>query len=484
MAYRHGIYTTESDTQVVDPVEAGTGLVVFGTAPVNLLDNPSEAVNKPIQVNDWNGAKNEIGYSEDWSKFTLCQQMDASFRRINAGPVIFVNVLNPTDHTASESAVTINVSEGEAVIEKEGVLLNSLTVSAGDGSSNYVEDTDYTADFNEDGHVVISILDSGSITGSDLTVTYDYLDPESVTSEDIIGGYDSENGTYQGIEVIEQVFPRLGVNPGLLSAPGWSHQEEIGTTLVLKSRGINGGFNAGNILDVKGNTKDDAASDKDTKLYDDSSSTICWPRAKISGKTYQYSAIAAALMVRLDAENDNVPYKSPSNKKISISAMVNDAGEEVYLDQMAANELNGNGIFTAINLNGWRTWGNNTAAYNDTVQNIDVKDRFIAVRRMFDWWGNSFMLSFLDRVDDPTNTRLIESVVDSENIRGNSLQGEGQIAGAAIEFRQKDNPTSDILDGVIKFKQRVAFYTPARVIENDLEFDPTLLTNALFGGGE
>lgn len=187
-------------------------------------------------------------------------------------------------------------------------------------------------------------------------------------------------------------------------------------------------------------------------------------KAKIGEKTYRFSTIVAAAIAKRDSENENVPYKSPSNLKIAISDMVNDNGDSVFLDQIQGNVLNGMGIVTAINMGGWRTWGNNTAAYsfdpNDSSV-MDPKDRFIAVRRMFDWWGNSFIQEYFDKVDDSTNYRLIESVVDSENIRANGFKAKGQIAGAKIEFNQEENSISNILNGKIKFVQKMAFYTPA-----------------------
>ena len=59
-----------------------------------------------------------------------------------------------------------------------------------------------------------------------------------------------------------------------------------------------------------------------------------------------------------DAINDDVPNLSPSNKMAKITGLVLDDGTEVTLDQNQANLLNSQGVITAINVNGWRTWGN------------------------------------------------------------------------------------------------------------------------------
>ncbi|MGO4890291.1 phage tail sheath family protein [Anaerobacillus sp. MEB173] len=484
MTYKHGISILENPTSIEQPIEAMSAVqVVFGTAPINLSEDITSVVNEPVLIRSFDEAKRKLGYSDDWESFTLCQSMDATFKQLKISPIVFVNVLDPSMHKESVTNLTVDVINKESKINQEGVILNTLVVKNADGSTTYEKETDYIANFNSDGEVVISILTGGNITGSEIQVSFDKLNPSAVTNSDLIGGYDSASNTYTGIETIKLIYPKLNIVPTVLLAPGFSHYEEVGTVLVAKSQKINGCFNATNVLDVTGITKENAIEDKETKLYDDKTSIVCWPKAKISGKTYWYSAIVAATLSRAVAENEDVPFKSPSNKRIPVNAMVNENGQEVFLDQVEANVLNAKGIFTAINMRGWRTWGNGTAAFDTDQEGImDPKDRFIAVRRMFDWWGNSFIQNYFDKVDDPTNYRLIESVVDSENIRANGFQARGQIAGAHIEFRRIDNPINQILDGKIQFIQKVGFYTPAEEIVNVLEFDPTILEDSLFGG--
>ncbi|WP_163538304.1 phage tail sheath family protein [Gracilibacillus sp. YIM 98692] len=484
MPYKHGIYVTENPTTFEQPIKSlASQQVVFGTAPINLAEDIDAAVNEPVLARNFEEAKAKLGYSENWSDYTLCEVMDASFKQIKVGPVVFVNVLDPSTHIQNITAEEVQVNNQEAKVEKEGILLNSLVVKSSDGATTYEEDLDYLAGFDNDGYVVISILDDGSIGSSvsSLQVDYDQLDPSQVTNEDVIGGYDESTNTYKGIEIVITIFPKLDVVPTILFAPGFSQYSDVGSVLVAKSESINGSFKTENVLDLEGSTIDDAIADKSTKQYDDKSSILCWPKAKINGKTYHYSSVVAAVLSRTDAENENVPYQSPSNKRIPVEAMVNDNDQEIFLDQVQGNRLNGKGIVTAVSMRGWRVWGNNTAMYDDEMDSIpDPKDRFIAIRRMFNWWGNSFILNYFDRVDDPTSYRLIESVVDSENIRANGFQARGQIAGAHIEFREQDNPTSQIMDGKIQFIQKIGFLTPAKEIENVLEFDPTIS----FGGDE
>ena len=84
----------------------------------------------------------------------------------------------------------------------------------------------------------------------------------------------------------------------------------------------------------------------------------------------------------------------------------------------------------------------------------------------------------MTKVDNPANYRLIESIVDSENVRGNSLVSQGKCAGIKMVYSKDDNPIGNVIDGKIVFRQ----YTPAEDILNVLEFDPDMIEAAL--GGE
>lgn len=55
--YRHGAYVQEQSTSMLAPIEGTAGLqVIVGTAPVNMLQNPEEAVNKPLLVGSYKEA--------------------------------------------------------------------------------------------------------------------------------------------------------------------------------------------------------------------------------------------------------------------------------------------------------------------------------------------------------------------------------------------------------------------------------------------
>ena len=485
MAYNHGIRIEEQATSIGAPITGSAGLqVVIGTAPINLAKDPYSATNTPLIAYSFAEAVSQLGYSDDFKKYTLCQSMDASFRIFNVAPIIFINVLDPKKHKKDNTETSVNVVAKQAKLEEDGILLDTLVVK--DGATTLAKNEDYITSFTDDGKVLVSLIEGSSHAGaSTLTVKSTSIDPSAVKAKDIIGGYDAATDRESGLELIRQVYPRFNMTPGLLLAPGWSQIPEVGIVLGSKCSEINGVFSCECVLDLDssstGAKKYSAVGEwKNKNGYTNKHSVVLWPQVKVGKKQYAFSAIFAALTAYTDASNDDVPNLSPSNKMAKITGLVLDDGTEVTLDQNQANLLNSQGIITAINVNGWRTWGNNTAAYPGVT---DPKDRWFCCRRFFSWWGNSFIMTYFQKVDDPANYRLIESIVDSENIRGNSYTSQGKCAGAKIVFEEKDNQITDILNGKIKFRQYLAPYTPAEDILNVLEFDPSMLAAAISGGG-
>lgn len=484
MPYLHGVYVQENPTSVIAPIVSDSGVqFIVGTAPVNLLPDPANAVNVPLLAYSFKEASEKVGYSDTFDKFTLCQSIDASFRVFNVAPIVLVNVLDPSAHKKVVAPVVKDIVNNQVIIAEEGILLDANFVVKNElGDTTYTLADDYTLTFTSLGYVQLDVVKDGAIDVDGeikLTIGYDQLDPTMVTEADIIGGYDAATGKYTGIENISQVYPRFGILPGLILAPGWSHEPNVGIAITAKYEGINGAFKGNGVKDVDtavAKTYDKVKTWKDDNSYNDKHDIVCWPMVQIGTKKYYKSAIVAALIAYTDAQNDNVPYVSPSNKKMRITGTILDDGTEVFLDQVQANLLNSQGIFTAININGWKSWGNNTGIYPSST---DVKDRFISVRRMFDWWGNSFILTYFQKVDDPMNRRLIEAVVDSENIRANGYKARFQIADAKIEFNIDENPETDLLNGQIRFKQYLTPFPPAEAIINVLEFDPNALVASL-----
>ena len=72
--------------------------------------------------------------------------------------------------------------------------------------------------------------------------------PTALDGDDVIGV--SAAGGEKGMEVVRQVYPKLGMTPGLLLAPGWSHIPDVGIVLAAKCEEINGYFTCECLIDI------------------------------------------------------------------------------------------------------------------------------------------------------------------------------------------------------------------------------------------
>lgn len=475
MAYKHGVYVTEVPTTILPLTAVTSPVVAFGTAPIHLATSPA-AANTPVLCTSFADFVNQFGWSEDFDSYTLCEAAQVCLQLFRAAPVVFVNVLDLAKHSKQGTKKLEGVSTPATV--DAPIILSTLTVTSGTGATvvTLVKDTDYTAEYDTDGKVVLTIISQSKVVDDKVSLSYKEIDATAVTASDVIGGVDITTGKNTGMELVEEVYPRTGLIPGVLIAPKWSTQSTVAAVLKAKSQDINGVFKAMAVADVP----TDAATKyttvntvKNTNNLSDPFLIATWPLVALGGVKYHLSTQVAALMGTVDASHDDIPYKSPSNENIQCDQAILADGTDVFLGKSQANYLNGQGVVTALNfVGGWKCWGNRTSAYPATT---DVKDAFIPVRRMFNWIANTLVTRFWSRIDEPTNKRLIESVVDSANIWLNGLVARGALVGGRVEFLESENPSTDLLDGVIHFHVYIAPPTPAREISFVQEYDASYM---------
>ena len=493
MPYQHGVRTSEVAPSILPTTEVDSALpVIVGTAPVCMTDPTN--VNKPVLCHSYDEFVQQFGYVppalnsasglQEYA-FTLCEAAYALFALFNVGPAVFINVLDPTTHkkTATTVTITLDSKTGSATVAEAGIIPSSVTITPSDAGA-YTQGEDYEIAFDDDGNLIVtSLQDEGGdfkcTTGTSLTFAADVLDPTLVDEDDVIGGVDV-SGNKSGFELVGEVYPRFGLVPGTLIAPGYSSDPSVAAVMAAKSTGISGRFNAMCAVDVPADTVKTysaVTSWKQTNNYTDARQIVCWPLLSLDGVKYHLSTQMAALMAQVDGENDGTPYVSPSNHGVQCTATVLADGSEVWLDLEEAAYLNGQGVVTAINqTSGWTAWGNRTGAYPGTT---DVKDNFIPIRRMFNWIGNTLITTFWSRIDAPINRRLIDTIIDSANIWLNGLSARQYILSGRVAFLESENTTTDLMDGIINFHVYICPPSPARDISFAMEYDVNGLT-ALF----
>lgn len=482
MAYFHGARASKRGTSISTPVTADSCIhLIVGTAPAHMVDGK---VNEPVYVSSYAEAVEAMGYSDDWKKYDICEEIYTSFKLYQNGPIVIVNVLDPKKHLTGETDATdMRLSGGvldlplEALADKVVVKGYSTEDTLTD---EYKRGVDYELLYTDE-VLRLERIEGGAIASDNATlnIKYNAVDPSKVTKKDIIGGYDINTKKSSGFELVDFIFPKFRVIPTVFLAPNFSHDSEVAAIMAAKAESINGLFKGVAIIDVdttEATTYTEAVEWKTKKNIVQPSELLVWPMLTLGGRVFHYSTQLAGLMAKTDADEDlgkETPCESASNKTLQIDGMALADGTEVLLDLTKANYLNSQGIITGLNfIGGFVSWGNETACY---PSNTDVTDYFYCVSRMFQWVGNSVILSMWSKVDRGLKPRLVESVVQSLNIWLNGLTADEVILGGRIEFLEEENPVTDLMAGIAHFHIYLTPPSPAKELDFVLEYDVSYL---------
>ncbi len=470
----HGIYVSEQATSTGTPRVAQVSIpFVVGAAPLQSAESPA-AVGDPVLCRSFEEAVAKLGYSDDWAKYNLCEFMYSHFKLYGAQPVIFLNLLAPTTMKQAVAASDKAVTEHKVKLPIEAINDAALVIKAAGGTgSAYVKDTDYSTYYNGEYLIIELLSDSAHYAETTLNTAYNEVTPASVDNSAVA----------TGLENIEKCLTTVGIVPDIICAPGFSEVTTVAAVMATKAAGINGMFKAKALIDIStaaaggADLYSEVAALKANNNFTDENEIVCWPLLKLGDKVFHFSTQLAGLIAQVDTANDGNPYESPSNKGLQCDSLVVAAGTEVKLTLAQANILNASGVMTALNfIGGFVAWGNYTACYPAST---DVKDYFIPVSRMFDWVGNTLITTFWGKLDLPMNRRLIDSIMDTANIWLNGLVGSGYLLGARAEFKEDENPLSNLMAGIIKVHIYMTPPSPAQEFDFVLEYDAEYVTSAL-----
>ena len=481
--FKHGVSWADVPTSVISPVTSTPGVnVVIGSAPLHLNPDGRDLINKPRIYNTYEEAVAEMGYSTNWDKYDICEHMDAAFVEFGVAPVIYIAVNDPEDDQVAYSPTQHTLVNGQANTGQD-LIAWSLLVKNEAASATYVKGTDYLVSRDDNNKVIITRLSTGDIPDDAIITVSGYTPGGDVDATDIIGGIDVDSGAKSGLEVIEDVFPMTSLVPGIILCPKFSSDPLVAAAMAAKCDSINGCFTAICVIDVD---TDDVTKVQDVDAWKQANNitsprqTLCFGMPALVGNTatkkFHFATQQGALMQWVDANRgNNLPYHSPSNKSLRMNALLLADDSELSMNLLDANMLNGQGVVTALNfLGGWKSWGNRTAAY---PANSDVKDMFINVRRMFDYIGNSIVLTLWQKVDEPGNRRLIDAIVNSLQLWLDGLTNTEGLLGARLEFRHDENPTTELLNGHYVFHVFIAAPTPAEWLDFRVEYWVPYITN-------
>lgn len=458
--YKHGAYGVIQavGSRVAD--ESQGAIVYVGTAPVHNVEGGANNVNKPIVVNNIAEARKYFGYSDEWDKYTLCEAMHVHLENKGVGPLVFINVLNPATHKASDAGTVSKTPENGRVTipTAQDIILDSVVVKS--DNTTKIKGTDYAIAYNiEKKTITISELTAGALGTSALTITYNTVDASAVTAADVIGTSDGL-GLNTGIFAIKNVYQLTGYIPAYLAAPGFSSVPAVHAAMYQNSVKVNGHWDVYMFVDLPimnsetPLTLDTAKTYKNGNGYTKENETVFFPLAQgTDGKIYHLSVLAAANFQELLLSQDGIPYKTASNTDCSLIENLylgaSNTGR-VYDDSIINEKLNKNGIASAAYVGGrWAIWGCHSADYDQ--ENGDQINVAETNRMMLYYISNDFQHRRTPDVDKPMTANDLQTIIAEEQTRVDALLNIGALTRGIVTLNADAQARSDIMNGDYSF---------------------------------
>ncbi|ADO83712.1 phage tail sheath family protein [Ilyobacter polytropus] len=473
-----GISSEEAATTVQTVTSGSDVLLVIGSAPTVYATEKN--VNKPILCYSKSEFTEAFGYVDDTDdnnglfSYSLCEAAYTAFDLYGVSPVIFVNVLEESTHKKSVALKELKTLDTDLWAEEVyGIIKSSVVVKNSAGDTTYELDTDYTLAYDSDGYLQVVAVDGGAIDGTP-HIEYDKLDPSAITQDDIIGGTDTD-GDNSGLECLEDVYSKYNLVVNKLWTE-FSSDSEVAAISDTKMQLYNGNFQGISMVDIDTDSikkYSDVPAERTSKNLTSDKQILAWPMGGLGDKIMHLALHQACLSMTVNRDNDNFAYESPSNKSLKLDKLCLKDGTEVTLNETKCKYLEDNGVTTGLSFGGGlKSFGNYTACKPDST---DVKDYFINVKSVFINEENSLVLNLRDNVDDPGNLTLIKNIVNSYNLRYNSLTSQGKLLGGRIEFLETENSTINLLAGKYVFHHYLGVSIPAKNIHNIVEYDVSYL---------
>ncbi len=471
--YRHGAYADiASSRDYVSPSGVGTIPVYVGRAPIHQLPDYAGKTNVPLLISSFNDGAAKIGYSDDWENFELCEAVYAHFRNSvqSVGPIVVINALEPTTgESEATKSVSVTFSKRKAKIVSSTVILKTIAIEG------KVLGTDYTAVYSDDG-LSVELRDLSSSMDT-VTVTYKDAAPNSVEAADIIDALQA---------ALPLVYYDLGNVPTLLCAPKWSAQKAVYEALVDAAEKINGHWYAYVNADLESSTiktTDAAIAAKQAYEVESGHASLLWPMGKKGTRKFHASVLNTVTMQWVDFANDNLPYETPSNKRVDIDSLCLTDGTATKFDQTEANRLNAAGIDTMTYWEGtWRMWGPHTAAFTQDAS-MDARDIFDCSVRMVRYVANLFQRQYGNEVDKPMTRARKDTILNDFQAQLDKMIENGALLLGTIGFDEADNPVSDMVQGNFVFSTEVTNPIPGKSLTTTVRWTSDGLST-LFGEEE
>lgn len=470
MSYKHGLYGGLISS--TEDITTSKGVPVYvGTAPMHRINQENRNINKPVIIKNLQEAIRKTGYlSEDnFEEFTLSAAIYAHFQNSiqPIGPIVIINVLDPTKGTTLTEDV--NIINGQGVIKKH-ISIDSVNIA------DKILGEDYQLEYTNEGYLKII----GESLGETISVSYKEIAPSSVVEADIIGTYDDKKELKTGIMAIQDVYEDLNIIPTIISAPGFNQKPKVRQALISSTKQISDKWEAVSFVDIdstEATTIESALKWKKDNGYSNNEEKVFWPKAIMGGKEICLSILGIVAKMQTDVKNANVPFETPSNKQIDVSGLVA-GGKKIKFSQNRANELNSEGITTAI-FNGGKyvIWGPHMAnfEYGVTSKPEEIFDVNILMNK---YLLNDFQLRNTSIIDGPMSRHDIDALITSEQMILDAHVSSNHLLYGEIKFIKDNNLTSDVVNGDFVFNTLVTNTPLAKSITQKVQYTSAGISTA------
>lgn len=472
---QHGINAYRDKSTAVSVLTAAVGITFFiGAWPCHTAKG---FTGKPQIATSFAEAKQLGGYSDDWRtedgkpKWSLCQAAYSHFVLYGMSPAIFYNVYDPKKHKKAVEAAEYPVEDHKVKLPTDTINNGAFVIK--NSENTLVKDTDYAVYYTETAFCVELLEDGSAYSANALMIEYESADLSMITATDIEAA----------VEAVEMCRSVVGIVPDLLCAPGWSSIPAVAAVMAAKAPSINGLYRAKAVVDVDTSVTTGAPeystvySYKNDNGYTSEDMIVCWPMVKKDDKIFDLSTIVCGLIAKVDSDNGDCPYESPSNKSVPITGAVNAAGDEVTITSPNADVLSvTDGVVTVLNDGGWVLWGNYLGCY---PKENDVSKMYICTSRVQDWLCNRFMDTYKQYVDKPLTAVLRDAIVNSYNAWLNGLTADGKLFGGEVTYIPKYNEIGDLIGGKIRLDASTASPVPMQRIDVHVSYSVEMLEAAL-----
>ena len=223
----------------------------------------------------------------------------------------------------------------------------------------------------------------------------------------------------------------------------------------------------------KNATRQDAAEWAAEHGYNVEASKVCWGMPVDGvGTEYHFSALVVPEYMRLDAQNNGVPFESVDNITIPAVRVLYDRDNDYFMSNAEANLLCEVGITTAISWGGAIViWSPHTAAYKYGSAYIDKRAIFDCTIRTLFYILNGFQVRNWHDIGRPMTLRQAQTIMNRENNEYRRMQGIGALLGnVSIQFLESENSRAEMIEGNFVFNFDATVTPPLKSVTLGLAY--------------